>query len=129
MALGTTFSAKSTIFGEFGVPGRFLGTALGRILAGKNWDEKHDEKKVAKAVASAGDADPGQDPPAGFFRQGSARLRSPGGRGAGGFNVLRTDRRARKQLCHAAWSRMTAVTAGSFAYGWTRLPACSCCCY
>ena len=95
MALGTTFFAKSRIFGEFGVPGRFLGTALGRILAGKNWDEKNDEKKVAKVVASAGDADPGQDPPAGFLKHDLARLRSPGSRGAGGFNVLRTDSRAK----------------------------------
>ena len=66
------------IFGDFGVPGRFLGTALGRILAGKNWDEKHDEKKVAKVVASAGDADPGQDPPAGFFRKIRHAFAPPG---------------------------------------------------
>ena len=45
-----------------------------------------------KEIASAGDADPGQDPPAGFLKHGSARLRSPGCRWAGGFNVLRTDR-------------------------------------
>ena len=98
MALGTTFFAKSRIFGEFGVPGRFLGTALGRILAGKNWDEKNDEKKVAKAVASAGDADPGQDPPAGFLKHGSARLRSPGCRWAGGLFALRVTRRGHLEV-------------------------------
>ena len=96
MALGTTFFAKSRIFGEFGVPGRFLGKVLGRILAGKNWGETNDEKKEVKLIASAGDADPGQDPPAGFLKHDSARLRSPGCRWAGGFNVLRTDRRARE---------------------------------
>ena len=73
-----------------------LGEALGRILYDKFQGEKHDEKKVRKLVASAGDAYPGQDPPAGFLRQDLARLRSPGGRGAGGFNVLRTDRRAKE---------------------------------
>ena len=78
MALGTTFFAKSRIFGEFGVPGRFLGTALGRILAGKNWDEKNDEKKEVKGIASAGDADPGQDPPAGFFRKVRHAFAPPG---------------------------------------------------
>ena len=93
---GRLFLAKTGNFGDFGVPGRFLGKALGRILAGKNWDEKNDEKKVRKLLASAGYADPGQDPPAGFLKHDSARLRSPGGRGAGGFNVLRTDRRARE---------------------------------
>ena len=76
MALGTTFFAKSRIFGEFGVPGRFLGTALGRILAGKNWGEKNNEKKEVKLLASAGDADTGQDPPAGFLKHDLARLRS-----------------------------------------------------
>ena len=92
MALGTTFFAKSRIFGEFGVPGRFLGTALGRILAGKNWDEKNDEKKVAKVVASAGDADPGQDPPAGFFRKIRHAFAHPNG-WAGGLFALRVPRR------------------------------------
>ena len=37
------------------------------------------KQKVRKAVASAGDADPGQDPPAGFFRHGLTRLRPMGG--------------------------------------------------
>ena len=86
------------IFVDFGVPGRFLGKALGRILAGKNWGEKNDEKKEVKPIASVGDADPGQDLPAGFLKHGSARLRSPGCRWAGGFNVLRTNRRARELL-------------------------------
>ena len=71
-----------------------LGEALGGISGEKFRGEKNDEKKVRKPLASAGDADPGQDPPAGFFKHGPTRLRSPGGRGAGGFSVLRTDRRA-----------------------------------
>ena len=104
MALGTTFFAKSRIFGEFGVPGRFLGTALGRILAGKNWDEKNDEKKVAKAVASAGDADPGQDPPAGFFRKIRHAFAPPG---AGG--------RADSMCCAQTAARRTSYAACSHA--------------
>ena len=58
-------------------------------------DEKKNEKKGEKAVASAGSADPGKE---GFRvgkwgRQSLARLRSSLG-WAGGFHVLRTDRRA-----------------------------------
>ena len=45
-------------------------------MAGKNSREKNDEKKEVKAIASAGDADPGQDPPAGFLKKDLARLRS-----------------------------------------------------
>ena len=93
---GRLFLAQCRTFDVFGVPGAFPGEALGRILGNKFRGEKIDEKKVWKALASAGDADPGQDPPAGFLKHDSARLRSPGGRGAGGFNVLRTDRRARE---------------------------------
>ena len=70
-----------------------LGEALGRISGDKFRGGKNDEKKVWKAVASAGDADPGQDPPAGFLRQDPTRLRSPGGRGAGGLFALRVIRR------------------------------------
>ena len=81
---------------DFGVPGASLGEALGTILRDKFRGEKSDEKKVGKVVASAGDADPGQDPPAGFLKHGSTRLRSPRCQWAGGFNVLRTDRRARE---------------------------------
>ena len=92
--LGTTFLAKSSILNDFGVPGVSLGEALGRILGEKFRGEKNDEKKEVKVLASAGDADPGQDSPAGFLKHDSARLRSPGGRWAGGFNVLRTDCRA-----------------------------------
>ena len=74
--LGTTFLAKSPILNDFGVPGASPGEALGRILGDKFRSEKNDEKKVGKAVASAGDADPGQDPPAGFLKKDLARLRS-----------------------------------------------------
>ena len=59
--LGTTFLAKKRIFSDFGVPGRSLGKALGRILAGKFGDEKKVRKKVVKVIASAGDADPGKE--------------------------------------------------------------------
>ena len=38
------------------------------------------KQKVRKAVASADDADPGQDPPGGFLRNGPTRLRPMGGR-------------------------------------------------
>ena len=61
MDLGTTFLAKKQIFNDFGVPGRSLGKALGRILAGKFGDEKKVRKKVVKVIASAGDADPGKE--------------------------------------------------------------------
>ena len=74
--LGTTFLAKNLTLDDFGVPGASLGKALGTILRDKFRSEKNDEKKVGKAVASAGDADPGQDPPAGFLKKGLARLRS-----------------------------------------------------
>ena len=70
-----------------------LGEALGRILGDKFRSEKNDEKKEVKGIASAGDADPGQDPPAGFLKHDSARLRSPGGRGAGGLNRQSRDHR------------------------------------
>ena len=83
--MGTTFLAKRPTLDDFGVPGASLGEALGRILGNKFRGGKNDEKKVGKLVASAGDADPGQDPPAGFLKHGSARLRSPVGRGAGGL--------------------------------------------
>ena len=67
--------------------------ALGRILARNNWSEKNDEKTEVKGIASEGDADPGQDPPAGFLKHDSARLRSPGCRWAGGLFALRVTRR------------------------------------
>ena len=91
--LGDNFFSKYRTFDDFGVPGASPGEALGRILGDKFRGEKNDEKKVWKLIASAGHADPGQDPPAGFLRQGSARLRSPGGRGAGGLFALRVTRR------------------------------------
>ena len=58
--LGTTFLGKHQFWGDFGIPGRSLGKALGRILEGKFGDKKKVEKKVVKAQASAGTADPGQ---------------------------------------------------------------------
>ena len=91
--MGTTFLAKSPILNDFGVPGASPGEALGRILGNKFRGETNDEKKVWKPLASAGDAEPGQDPPAGFLKHDSARLRSPGGRGAGGLFALRVTRR------------------------------------
>ena len=77
--MGTTFLAKSPTLDDFGVPGASLGEALGRILGDKFRGEKNDEKKVWKLIASAGHADPGQDPPAGFLKHGPARLRSSSG--------------------------------------------------
>ena len=91
-----TFLAKSRNFWDFGLPGASLEEALGRILGERFRGEKNDGKKVEKLVASAGDAYPGQDPPAGFLKHDSARLHFPGCPWAGGFNVLRTDRRARE---------------------------------
>ena len=76
--LGTTFLAKSTILNDFGVPGASPGEALGRILGDKFRSEKNDEKKEVKGIASAGDADPGQDPPAGFFRKIRHAFAPPG---------------------------------------------------
>ena len=69
-ALGTHFCQKKRIYIDFGVPGVSLGEALGRISGDKFKGAKNDEKKVGKLVASAGDADPGQDPPAGFLKAG-----------------------------------------------------------
>ena len=59
--LGTTSLAKNRIFGDFGVPGRSLGKALGRILGGNFGDRKKVEKKEVKEIASAGDADPSKE--------------------------------------------------------------------
>ena len=56
--LGTTFLGKRRILGDFAVPGRSLGKALGRILGGKFGGGKNDEKKVVSVVALAGAADP-----------------------------------------------------------------------
>ena len=47
-----------------------LGEALAKISGDEFEGEKNDEKKVRKPVASAGDANPGQDPPAGFLKAG-----------------------------------------------------------
>ena len=77
--LGTTFLAKSPILNDFGVPGASPGEALGRILGDKFRSEKNDEKKEVKGIASAGDADPGQDPPAGFFRKVRHAFAHPNG--------------------------------------------------
>ena len=95
---GRLFLAKCGTFDVFGVPGAFPGEALGRILGNKFRGEKIDEKKVWKALASAGDADPGQDPPAGFLKHDSARLRSPGCRWAGGLFALRVTRQGHLEV-------------------------------
>ena len=89
---GRLFLAKSLILHDFGVPGASLGEALGTILRDKFRGEKSDEKKVGKVVASAGDADPGQDPPAGFFRKIRHAFAHPNG-WAGGLFALRVTRR------------------------------------
>ena len=65
------------------------------FLRGKGEAKQNCRKSVKKLVASAGDADPGQG---GFWGgsqagRGLVRLRSSSG-WAGGFHVLRTDRRA-----------------------------------
>ena len=59
--LETTFLGKHQFWGDFGIPGRSLGKALGRILAGKFGGAKKVEKKVVSAVASAGNADPSKE--------------------------------------------------------------------
>ena len=52
---------KNQILGDFGIPGRSLGKALGRILAGKFGGAKNAEKNVVRVVASAGDAYPSKE--------------------------------------------------------------------
>ena len=69
---GRLFLAQCRTFDVFGVPGASPGEALGRILGNKFRGEKIDEKKVWKALASAGEADPGQDSLAGFLKEGSS---------------------------------------------------------
>ena len=59
--LGTTCLGKSRILGDFGVPGRSLGKAFGRILGRNFGGGKNDEKTVVSVVASAGNADPGKE--------------------------------------------------------------------
>ena len=48
--LRTTFLAKIRIWGDFGVPGRSLGKALGTILGGKFGAGKKVEKNVVRVV-------------------------------------------------------------------------------
>ena len=59
--LGTTFLGKHQFGGDFGVPGRSLGKALGRISGRKFGSGKKIEKTVVRMLASAGDADPGKE--------------------------------------------------------------------
>ena len=59
--LGTTCLGKSRILGDFGVPGRSLGKALGRILGGKFGGGNKVEKQAVRMLASAGTADLGKE--------------------------------------------------------------------
>ena len=69
-----------------------LGEALGGISGEKIRGKKIVTKKVRKVLASARDADPGQDPPAGFFRKVRHAFAHPNG-WAGGLFALRVTRR------------------------------------
>ena len=55
--LGTTFLAKNRILSDFGVPGRSLGKALGRILGGKFEDETKSRKKEGEGACLGGTRD------------------------------------------------------------------------
>ena len=83
--LGRTFLGKHQFWGDFGIPGRSLGKALGRILAGKFGGAKKVEKKVVSVVASAGNADPSKE----GFREDS-QVGFPGGTGGTDLTRLRS---------------------------------------
>jgi len=51
MVLGTVLERKNQVFRDFGVPGRPLGKALGRILERKIGDQKKVEKNKVEGMA------------------------------------------------------------------------------
>ena len=69
-ALGSTFSPKIDFLVDSGVPWGTQKSPPRETKCDKFRGEKKDEKTVRKLVASAGDADPGQDSPAGFLNAG-----------------------------------------------------------
>ena len=72
--------------------GRPLGRPWVRFCVINFEAKKVMQQKVGKLVASAGDADPGQDPPAGFFRKIRHAFAHPNG-WTGGLFALRVTRR------------------------------------
>ena len=50
MVLGTVLEGKNEVFRDFGVPGRPLGKALGRILERKIGDQKKVEKNKVEGM-------------------------------------------------------------------------------
>ena len=95
---GTTFLGKHQFWGDFGIPGRSLGKALGRILGLKFGGAKQVEKNVVSAVASAGDAYPSKE---GFREDSQVKIQHafahPNG-WAGGLFALRVTRRGHLEV-------------------------------
>ena len=84
--VGRTFLGKHQFWDDFGIPGRSLGKALGRILGGKFGDAKKVKKNVVRVVVSAGDAYPSKE----GFREDS----QVGGAGSNTPSLILTDGRA-----------------------------------
>ena len=61
MVLGTVLEGKNQVFRDFGVPGRPLGKALGRILERKIGDQKKVEKNKVEGMTSEGYARAGRE--------------------------------------------------------------------
>ena len=94
--LGTTFLAKTRILSDFGIPGRSLGKASGRILGGKFGGGEKVQKQIVRKVASATVADPGKEGFREDIRARWAKSNTPsltGERWAGGLFALRVTRR------------------------------------
>ena len=103
--LGTTFLGKHQFWGDFGIPGRSLRKALGRLLGGKFGGAKKVEKNVVSAVASAGDAYPSKE---GLGRIPMwARSNTP--------SLILTDGRADSMCCAQTAARRTSYAACSHA--------------